>query len=144
MKNKLEKALVVNKLGRLKLRSDRIYFGNEFCQNLMPTVAALTRYYTWAKKKKKDFTFVTPYLTNDWLAKLKKLLAFLDSQGRTEVVFNDWGVFKVIRDNFPNLQPVLGRLLTKQRRDPRIIKLFSSPPLPQKVVAPQQGIKQGG
>lgn len=48
------------------------------------------------------------------------MLEFLDAQDeRIEVIFNDWGVFKLIREDYKNVEPVLGRLLTKQRRDPR-------------------------
>jgi hypothetical protein len=84
----------------------------------------LKKWFFFTNTKKIKFTFVTPFVTNYGLKRLYALLVFLNQQGRIEVVFNDWGVFKLIRDNFKNLEPILGRLLTKQRRDPRISKLF--------------------
>ncbi len=124
MKNRIEKALLINRIKDFKKNIDRIYFGNEFCQNLIPTLATLKKWYFFTRVKNKEFTFVTPFVTNNGLKKLKNLLVFLNSQKNIEVVFNDWGVFKFIKDNFKNLNPALGRLLTKQRRDPRMAKIF--------------------
>jgi hypothetical protein len=39
-----------------------------------------------------------------------------------EVVFNDWGVFHTLRREYTTLQPVMGRLLNKMKRCPRISK----------------------
>ena len=103
----------------------RIYFGNEFCENLIPAIARAKKFYALARSRRKKFTFVTPFVTNAGLKKLDAVLEFLNAQHAVEVVFNDWGVFKLMKDKFPNLQPVLGRLLTKQRRDPRILRIFN-------------------
>ncbi|MDP8216449.1 MAG: hypothetical protein P9L98_03920 [Candidatus Kaelpia imicola] len=141
MKNKFEKALFVNRIQDIKKNIDRIYFGNEFCENLIPTLDALKRWYFFTKNRNKEFTFVTPFVTNFGLKKLKKLLTFLNSQKNVEVVCNDWGVFKLIKDNFENLDPVLGRLLTKQRRDPRILKIFLHKQKTIKILNPNNKIK---
>ena len=118
----MEKALLINnpqQLNRLAGFS-RIYYGAEFCQNKIPEPDILKKVYSAAKRYNKEFTLLTPYVTTQGLAKLEPLLRYLDEQNnRTEVVFNDWGVLKLIRERRRNIQPVLGRLLTKQRRDPR-------------------------
>jgi len=124
MRHDFEKALFINKLVNIGKDVDRLYFGNEFCENLIPGINILKERYVFAEKKKKNFTFVTPFVTDAGLDKLKILFAFLNQQKDTEVVFSDWGVFYLLKNNFRNLIPVLGRLLTKQRRDPRMMKIF--------------------
>ncbi len=124
MKNKFEKALLINRIKDIRENTTRVYFGNEFCENLIPILDTLKKWYFFIKTKNKEFTFVTPFVTNIGLKKLESLLAFLNYQKNNEVVFNDWGVFKLMKDNFKNLNPVLGRLLTKQCRDPRMLKIF--------------------
>jgi hypothetical protein len=128
MKHKIEKALLINRAEIGIKNIDRIYFGNEFCENLIPALSSLKKTYSFAKSRHKEFTFVTPFVTNEGLKKLESLFLFLNDQRNIEVVFNDWGVFKLIKDKFKNLEPVLGRLLTKQRRDPRMLKIFYEKP----------------
>lgn len=125
MKNKFESAFFISRTKDLRENADRIYFGNEFCQNLIPTSDFLKKWYFFAKARDKEFTFVTPFVTNASLEKLAILLDFLNRQDNPEVVFNDWGVFKFIKDNFKNIRPVLGRLLSKQFRDPRMFEILS-------------------
>lgn len=125
MKNKFENALLSNRMEDVEKGVDRVYFGNEFCENLIPSFAMLKKWYFFAKAGKKEFTFVSPFVTNRGLKKLEYLLAFLNEQRPAEIVFNDWGVFALVKNKFRGLIPVLGRLLTKQRRDPRMLKIFS-------------------
>ena len=107
-------------LGRAKNYS-RVYYGTEFCQNLIPSPDELKAMYSAAGAKGKSLTLLTPYVTDRGLDKLKALFRYLDKQeSRTEVVFNDWGVLKLLNEEYASLEPVLGRLLTKQRRDPRV------------------------
>lgn len=125
MKARFEKALLTNEIRDEENSAySRIYFGSEFCQNLIPSLDTLKKQYFLAKDKDQAFTFVTSYVTNAGLEKLDNLLSFLNDQQNVEVVFNDWGVFKLIKDNYSNLDLVLGRLLTKQRRDPRMLKIL--------------------
>lgn len=138
MKSKFEKALFIYRMKDVRNNIARIYFGNEFCQNLIPTLDTLKRWYFFTRAKNKEFSFVTPFVTDLGLKKLKNLMAFLNCQGKVEVVFNDWGVFTLIKDNFANLNPVLGRLLTKQRRDPRMLKIFSNKQKPREIISPDK------
>lgn len=124
MKNIIEKAQFIGRKEDIKKLISRVYFGNEFCENLIPAITKLKEIYFYATGKNKNFTFVTPFVTNSGIRKTESLLEFLNRQNNVEVVFNDWGVFKLIKNNFNNLKPILGRLLTKQRRDPRILKIL--------------------
>jgi hypothetical protein len=141
MKTKLEKALFTQRMEDIRKNIDRIYFGNEFCENLLPTLDILRKWYFYSKANKKEFTFVTPFVTNAGLQNLESLLTFLNAQEDVEVVFNDWGVFKLMKDTFKNLNLVLGRLLTKQRRDPRMLKIFLGKQKIRETVSPDKKIK---
>ena len=116
-----ERALFISRTEALQYLSDeyqRLYFGDEFCERLLPTRRELEEVMALAADRGLAFTLVTPYVTEAGLKKVS-LLAERLPKG-TEVVFNDWGVFRVLKTRFPNLLPVMGRLLTKIKRGPRI------------------------
>lgn len=97
----------------------RVYFGNEFCQHLIPSQDSLARIYSAAQRKGLAFTLLTPYVTDEGLERLRPLFDFLaDRKGGPEVVVNDWGVLRLLKREYPNLTPVLGRLMNKMLRDP--------------------------
>jgi hypothetical protein len=127
-----EKALYVTSMTTLR-RADngysRLYFGNEFCQRLVPPADELQEALRLAAEKGMAFTFLTPYVTNQGLAKIDDLLALLSGTlAECEVVFNDWGVFTLLQDYDGSLKPVMGRLLNKMKRGPRLMKLLDMLP----------------
>lgn len=109
-----DNADILNKIQK----PDILYFGNEFCQNIIPAKKQISKAFNWALKNKIPFVFVLPYITNDKIKKADSLLQLLnDKKQDIEIVFNDWGTLSLIL-KYKNLKPVLGRLLTKQRKDP--------------------------
>lgn len=130
----LEKAVFISTLGGLKhLRTEysRVYFGNEFCQRLTPTVNELKQVMCITKDKQMGFTLVTPYVTNEGLRSLRPLFDLLKEQKESyEVVVNDWGVLKLLNEEYQPLQPVLGRLLNRMKRGPEIINVIQQLPQP--------------
>lgn len=98
-----------------------LYFGQEFCQHLAPSLEDLkTACYT-SRQLGWDFTYVTGALTNSNMTEVRKRLVFLNRESESsdrpiEVVVNDWGLLYCLKGDFPNLMPVLGRLLTRQTR----------------------------
>lgn len=99
---------------------ERLYFGQETCENLIPTVNQLQKVYEYCTANEYDFTFVTPYVAPKGILKLYECLDYLNSlQDEIEVVVNDYGVLHTMVNKYPNLVPTLGRLLTKLKRDPR-------------------------
>ena len=128
----MERALFIAKSKNLKYFSPpftRLYFGNEFCQRLLPSKKDIDCVMEFVKEKQCAFTLVTPYVTNEGLQNWKKVIeqvAAIDP--RCEVVFNDWGLFRILRDISPELKPVLGRLMTKIKRGPRLIKVMEKLP----------------
>jgi len=107
----------------------RIYFGQEFCERLLPKTDELEKLISFTLKQGVPLTLVTPYVTDSGLLKLEKLIRlFAEKMPKAEIVFNDWGVFQFIEENFPELKPVLGRLLNKQKRGPRIMNIIDQVP----------------
>ncbi|MDA8337028.1 MAG: hypothetical protein M0Z41_18930, partial [Peptococcaceae bacterium] len=99
----------------------RLYFGREFCERALPKVDDVMRAVMFCNRYNRKFTLVTPYVTEDGLGKLRDIFASLERyRVGCEVVANDWGVLNLLRDSFPSLLPVLGRLLNKTWRDPRM------------------------
>jgi len=124
-----EYALFISQADKLHYLTDeyrRVYFGDEFCERLLPGAQELTRMLAQVRDAGRAFTLVTPYVTEAGLAQVKALLALLPAG--TEVVFNDWGVFRLLRSGHPGLVPVMGRLLTKIKRGPRIMNFLDTLP----------------
>jgi hypothetical protein len=100
---------------------DRIYLGCEFCEQLLPDPQEVLAAHAFTVNHGIGLTVVTPYVTNAGLQRVCRILREL-SDRPVEVVFNDLGVLEAIRRH-PNVVPVMGRLLTKQKRCPRINRL---------------------
>jgi len=108
-------------------RASRLYFGQEFCQYLIPSASEVETAFGFARQLGWDFTYVTGYVTDKALSQVRRNLDFLAQRDdEVEVVVNDWGVLAVVARDYPTLQPVLGRLLVKQPRLGR----YSSPETP--------------
>lgn len=95
-----------------------IHLGNEFCERLIPTPENLKNAQLKTRQLGLKFTLVTPMLTDEGLCKLDKLLPEL-SEG-TEVIINDWGTLQRLSADYTSLTPVLGRMLNKMIKDPRL------------------------
>lgn len=117
---KKEKAKIIHNISELNLcdKFDRIYFGDEFCENKMPTLDDLK--FLQKNVIDKNITVVFSYISQANFKKIPVLIKFISKNSLKfdEIVFNDWGVFYFIRENYPKLKLVLGRLLTKQKTDP--------------------------
>ncbi|MCX5795273.1 MAG: hypothetical protein NTY77_07265 [Elusimicrobia bacterium] len=118
-------------LERLSGEYGRLYFGNEFCSRLLPDAAEVDAARRFARTRGMAFTLVTPYADDEGLAAIARLLEHCAGAGPelAEAVINDWGVFRSITEGRwkGSFIPVLGRLLTKQKRDPRIPGLSGIP-----------------
>jgi hypothetical protein len=126
----MEQALLISKVSELSYWNDsylRIYFGHEFCQELIPTEKALEKAIDFISKNKIELTLVTSFVNDAGLKQLQILFEVLSKlRPNSEIVVNDWGVFRMALSY--KLKIIIGRLLTKQRRDPRIVKLMKKLP----------------
>jgi len=133
----MERALFISKSKNVKyhiLEFTRLYFGNEFCERLLPSRQEIDAALTFAIKKGMGFTLVTPYCTELGLKRVRILLKKISRENPgSEVVINDWGVLRVLKSSSYNLIPVLGRLLTKIKRGPRLMNMLD--------VLPGEGIE---
>jgi hypothetical protein len=113
-----------DELARCEPGFSRLYTGHEFCERLLPSPRELARTIERAAERGLDLTLLTPYVTEQGLRRVRALLEVLDAKAPgAEVVFNDWGVLRVLSRELPGLRPVLGRLLTKMKRGPRLASL---------------------
>jgi hypothetical protein len=100
-------------------RFTRIAYGTEFCEHLLPSHDSVRAVVTVGR----PLTFLTPYAGNEGIVQIRALLPELPPA--SEVVFNDWGVLRMLRREFPYLVPVQGRLLNKSLRDPRVTGIYA-------------------
>ena len=106
---------------------DRVYMFDAFCQNLIPTVNDIDSAYKFIKDNNLSFTLNTPFVTNCGIEKILKNIEYISKYEEDfELDFNDWGLFYEIRKNFPRIKLLLGRLLTKQKTDPRAKIVFEN------------------
>lgn len=128
----MEKAVFISKISNLKYVNEefpRLYFGNEFCERLIPSQDDLAYILRFVTKKKMKLTFVTPFVTNKGLEQLKLSMRYLQQHNiPVEVVINDWGFLRWVNEKYPKLNIALGRLLSKQKRGPRIQNLINKAP----------------
>ena len=128
----MEQAVFISRVEQLKYCDDnftRLYFGIEFCERLLPTMQQLKKVISFVKERKVGFTFVTPYVTNKGLKQLEALIpAVAREVPQVEIVFNDWGVFQFLKEARLPVSLVLGRLLTKMKRGPRIMNIIDQVP----------------
>ncbi len=100
-----------------------IYFGSEFCADLLPDATQVARYCAHAGDAGIEAVLLTPVATPGGLARIAQLLASLSVAGDVPaVVFNDWGVATLLRDSFPRLKRRAGRLMNRGLRDPRLME----------------------
>lgn len=98
---------------------ERIYFGTETCEHLLPSLDEVRKAYQISHEKEYGFTFVSPYGGPKLMNKIKPVFDFLSDKQDVEVVVNDYGVLHILISEYQMLKPVIGRLLNKMKRDPR-------------------------
>lgn len=120
----MEEAIFIKKIqdiNKSKTNYERIYFGEEFCENKLPSLKDFKSIYEYTYQNQKKLTIVFPYVTDNGLMKIKHILDSLDIYSpRFEIVANDWGVIHLIKEKYPEANVAVGRLLNKIKRDPRI------------------------
>lgn len=98
-------------------RIDGLYFGAEFCEHLIPSKTELSTIAREAEDRNLPIYLVTGPAAIFMVPKYHGLLDyFVTLPGAAGVVFNDWGILALLRERFPSLPPVMGRLLFKNRR----------------------------
>lgn len=118
----------------------RLYWGNEFCETLIPTAGEARRLAGLARERGLPWTLVTPYLSDEGLDRMQRLLEELPEDCLpAEAVVNDWGLLRWLRREFPPVSPVLGRLMNKMIRDPRVAPHYDRPGAPPEAMRALRG-----
>lgn len=107
-----------------QLQPDRLYIGNQFCHLLFPEEDTLFALMEKAAADGLAVTLSFSYLREFMLEPVPKLLARINTwclahQTTIEIIVNDWAMADLLQD-FPPLLPVLGTLINKRRKDPRL------------------------
>ena len=132
MLSQIEKAVYYTKVPEYlpaHLEQTRIYFGNEFCEHLIPKVQDVSRILSLCRERDIKLSFLTPYVTDfgiKQLAEIFEFLNFLEFKG--EIIINDFGTLELIRNRKYGFKLVLGRLLNRQKRGPRLAKILNKLP----------------
>jgi hypothetical protein len=107
----------------------RIYFGAEFCFWRMPPVEQILSAINLAREKSLAFTLVTPVLGEDERQRLANVFADVlpALSSGDEVLISDWGALELVREIRNDLEVILGRTLSGQKRGPRILDLELTP-----------------
>ena len=88
--------------------ADRIYFGSEFCERLLPSVTELKRILKEARRLEIKFSLLTPPSTEIGVKHIRVLVACLNEDD--EIIVNDYGVLRMI-DGTSRNPVVIGRVL---------------------------------
>ena len=110
-------------------RVTRIYIGNQFCHNLFPKKKLLFQVLEKALENNLAVTLAFTYIRDHLLEEIDELLQELEvwcqsrekeaGKDQEEIIVNDWAMPLLLQGK-PHLKPVLGVLLNKRRKDPRI------------------------
>ncbi|MBN2484025.1 MAG: hypothetical protein JXD21_07495 [Candidatus Omnitrophica bacterium] len=104
----------------------RIYYGAEFCEYLLPRWEEIEKALDFCNEQKKTFSFLTPIVSAYGIDVLIPIFKRLNTYSTThnrkvEVIVNDLGILSLLKE-YSSLGKVIGRLLSKQRTDPRIVR----------------------
>jgi len=98
-----------------------LYFGTEFCQELLPGSSETEAFCAHCDTHNLEAVLLTPIVTHKGLRRIDRLLGSLTGRGWfPAVVFNDWGVFDLLRKSYSSLPLRMGRLMNRGLRDPRL------------------------
>ena len=104
---------------------DRFYIGNQFCHNLFPTEEQLFFIMDKMYSEGLEITLAFSYIREFMLPSVEKLLKKVDNwcfthEVNVEILINDWAMAEMLRIRTERLVPVLGTLLNKKKKDPRM------------------------
>jgi len=87
-----------------------VRYGSEFCEWKIPELESLREACGLARDAGKEFSYVTPRISETNLHRMREQLDFLDTKEGVRLVFNDLGLLSIL-EHFPNLVRHLGRQL---------------------------------
>lgn len=94
--------------------------GSEYCVHLLPGAVEMARACAAAAARRVPLLLMTPYFRDAELKRAVPLFRAIPGGADLDVAVNDWGALLVLRALFPGLRLAVGRLLSGQKRCPRI------------------------
>ncbi len=122
----LERAVFLSDLNEIPPGEwSRLYFGAEFCPWRFPSTDLLLRFLALGHQAGLPVTIATPILNETFLpyfkAQITQLLPLLSAGD--EILASDLGTIRFVRQLSTEVPLVAGRLLSGQKRGPRILDL---------------------
>jgi hypothetical protein len=120
------KMLDLRHLSGIPADCERIYFGHETCEKLLPTFDEIQDLLEISEKRRLKLTFVTPFLTEAGLERVQRFSERLQSARprSLEIATSDWGLLHWIARSEIGT-PVAGRFITGQQLDFRFADIES-------------------
>jgi len=94
--------------------------GSEYCVHLLPTAARMAEVVADATARRAPLLLLTPYFRDADLKAAIPLFRAIRAAANVEVAVNDWGALQTLHGLFPEMRLSIGRLLSGQKKDPRI------------------------
>ena len=94
--------------------------GSDYCVHLMPTAARIAEAAAEASGRGAPLLLLTPYFRDAELKRALPVFRAIPPGADVDVAVNDWGALLALRGLFPRLRLSVGRLLSGQKRCPRI------------------------
>lgn len=94
--------------------------GSEYCVHLLPRPGMLAEALAAAAERGVPLLLLTPYFRDAELNAAMGLFRSIPEGADVDVAVNDWGALLAVRALFPRLRLSVGRLLSGQKRCPRI------------------------
>jgi putative protease len=94
--------------------------GSEYCVHLLPSPATMTEAVREAADRGAKLLLLTPYFRDAELKTFLPLFRAIPADAPVDVAVNDWGALRALHGLFPRMRLSIGRLLSGQKRCPRI------------------------
>lgn len=94
--------------------------GSDYCVHLLPSPGKFSEALSAASARRVPVVLLTPYFRDAELKRTIPLFRAIPQGADVDVAVNDWGLLQTLRGLFPWMTLSLGRLLTGQKRCPRI------------------------
>ena len=94
--------------------------GSEYCVHLLPSAARMAEAVREATAKRAPLLLLTPYFRDAELKAAIPLFRAIPGGATADVAVNDWGALQTLHGLFPRMRLSIGRLLSGQKRCPRI------------------------
>jgi len=94
--------------------------GSEYCVHLLPPAARMAEVVREAATKRAPLLLLTPYFRDVELKAAIPLFRAIPGDAPVDVAVNDWGALQTLHALFPRMRLSIGRLLSGQKRCPRI------------------------